>query len=411
MPLGNALADYKLIRTTLENRLGNDVASLLAEPVVTSDGAHIDWYAPGTVAPRPLTALPAEQQAAIESQLADYRQQVEGLVAELRKSRDQFDLRMADSLGSIFANPDAAHHYVAEGKPLMAGWSVMPAQGEVWRPGPTAPVRPPVERPAAVPDGTPTHQPTVVFKDEASFAPQSIPLSATRTIVTRRAGLAWWGWLLWLLFALLILAIFALLLRACALAPYVGWLGLGSHCNNSQSTGELAGLQAIAADIETQLRMTGGDCTTLEPPADQPDAVSQAEERTRDLRRGDLEIALIWQTIDDLDLHLNFNCAATGLDTSIGFSQRGENVCGGVLDQDANVREQSERPAEHIVWTDAASIPPGVMNVIVNYYKDNGPASPQIPYQVVIKRGDQTPQVIDGIARAGEAAVVTQLQN
>ena len=82
-----------------------------------------------------------------------------------------------------------------------------------------------------------------------------------------------------------------------------------------------------------------------------------------------------------------------------------------MLDQDANVQGITQSPAEHIVWPDGAGIPPGPMNVIVSYYKDNPPSSATTAYQVVIKKEGEEPQVIEGALAPRKGKIAATLQN
>jgi len=405
--VGAALRDHTLLKATIAARLGDEAAMLLADPVVSSQGNHIDWYVTGQVEPVPLSVLPETERAAVEAKLAEYRTQIDALADEVAQRRGPRDLQLAESLRGIFTVPGPQHVYAVDGQPVLVEWAHRQATGREERVGLAVPAggyRPaaPMAADPQVPPEIPTDEPVPVRQVQAQTAATPTPMSAP--VVSVRSGLGWLAALLWLLFAALIIVILALLLRACALAPYLGWLGIAPACG-AQSTVDIASLELVAADLEDQVRRAAQPCPEPEQPTD---AVEQAEERTRDTQRGDLEIALIWQTEDDLDLHVFFNCNGSQPST-IGFRQR--SACGGILDQDANANQTSTTPAEHIVWVDSADVPPGEMQVSVHYYGDKGPRSAQIPYQVVIKRGDTPPQVIDGTIRDQELVTVTTLQN
>lgn len=407
VPVGTALRDHSLLKAAIAERLGEDAAILLADPVASTEGNHIDWYVTGRVDPVPLSGLAPADRETIEAVLADYHAQIETMADEAQRRGTARDLQMAESLRSIFSIPGPEHIFVVDGKPVLTAWAHRASSGREERVGLSvrardpAPMVPSSDRSYAAP-------PTIIDETApATFAGVTEAVRPAPDAPRRRGGL-WLALLLWLLFAGIVLAIFALLLRACAFAGLLGFMGIPSACGE-RSPVDISSLQLIAADLEDQARRASVPCATgTETDAA---AVADAEARTRDLTRGDLEIALIWQTEDDLDLHVAFNCGPAAQPAEIGYQRRGQNICGGVLDQDANVGTTSRTPAEHIVWVNNADVPDGPMKVIVSYYADKGPPSPQIPYQVVITRGGAAPQVIDGTIRTQQIVPVTTIQN
>ena len=76
---------------------------------------------------------------------------------------------------------------------------------------------------------------------------------------------------------------------------------------------------------------------------------------------GEVQISLMWNDRNDLDLHIL--CPS-------GERIHGGNrlsKCGGELDVDMNVRAESKRPVENVVWGEGA--PPGVYKAYVHFYK------------------------------------------
>ena len=59
---------------------------------------------------------------------------------------------------------------------------------------------------------------------------------------------------------------------------------------------------------------------------------------------GDVQISLMWENYNDLDLHV---VCASG-ERIHGGNKKSE--CGGELDVDANVRPETKKPVENVVW-------------------------------------------------------------
>ena len=139
------------------------------------------------------------------------------------------------------------------------------------------------------------------------------------------------------------------------------------------------------------------------PAEDRTDvAPSDIDERIADLSRGDLEITLAWNGVADLDLGVTFDCPGSG-PVRIEYSKVRQLVCGGELDTDANGRQTlTQTPVEHVVFADAAAIPPGPITVHVTYFKPNTDPADTVPYTVEIRRGDER-ETFTGVARRDEA--------
>ncbi len=79
-------------------------------------------------------------------------------------------------------------------------------------------------------------------------------------------------------------------------------------------------------------------------------------------RSGDVQISLMWDNYNDLDLHVV--CPS-------GERIHGGNKlsqCGGELDVDANVRPDTKKPVENVVWDDDTA-QAGEYQVYVHHYK------------------------------------------
>ena len=115
-----------------------------------------------------------------------------------------------------------------------------------------------------------------------------------------------------------------------------------------------------------------------EQKAEEEQAAKEAGERARaelmerlareGAKSGDVQISLMWNNFNDLDLHV---VAPSG--ERIHGGNR-ISACGGELDVDANVRPDTKKPVENVVWsTDSgestAEAPGGIYKVFVHHYK------------------------------------------
>ena len=110
-------------------------------------------------------------------------------------------------------------------------------------------------------------------------------------------------------------------------------------------------------------------------------AMSELQERLdrEGARSGDVQISLMWNNYNDLDLHVV--CPS-------GERIHGGNkmsACGGELDVDANVRPETKKPVENVVWDDDTA-QPGEYQVYVHHYKKHSKRRTKDPtkFQVII---------------------------
>jgi hypothetical protein len=79
-------------------------------------------------------------------------------------------------------------------------------------------------------------------------------------------------------------------------------------------------------------------------------------------RSSDVQVSLMWNNYNDLDLHV----VCPSGERIHGGNRKSS--CGGELDVDANVRPDSRKPVENVVWPEGQA-PAGTYQVFVHYYK------------------------------------------
>jgi hypothetical protein len=98
---------------------------------------------------------------------------------------------------------------------------------------------------------------------------------------------------------------------------------------------------------------------------------------------GEVQITLIWNNVNDLDLHV---ICPSG--EEVFFSHK-RSRCGGELDVDMNAGgRMSNEPVENVFWPEQGA-PPGEYQVFVNHYRNNDRRDPT-KFEVAIKHGGRT---------------------
>jgi uncharacterized protein YfaP (DUF2135 family) len=101
-------------------------------------------------------------------------------------------------------------------------------------------------------------------------------------------------------------------------------------------------------------------------------------------RSGDVQISLLWNNLNDLDLH-----CVDPRNEEIYYQHR-QSASGGLLDVDMNVNPPYERrPVENIYWPEHAA-PSGSYRVYVNHYSNHGGLDPTAYTVRVLAKGKLT---------------------
>ena len=110
-------------------------------------------------------------------------------------------------------------------------------------------------------------------------------------------------------------------------------------------------------------------------------AMSELQQRLdrEGARSGDVQVSLMWNNYNDLDLHV----VCSSGERIHGGNKISE--CGGELDVDANVRPDTKKPVENVVWDDDTA-KPGMYQVYVHHYKKHNKRRSKDPtkFQVIV---------------------------
>jgi hypothetical protein len=108
-------------------------------------------------------------------------------------------------------------------------------------------------------------------------------------------------------------------------------------------------------------------------------------------KTGDVQISLAWNTIDDVDLHVQFT-PGNGIIDNIDWTNRIGRLSNGMLDIDmnANSAAMSQSPVENIFWPPGSS-PNGFFTVYVHFFR-SWTGNQKVPVVVRIKNGNKIEQ-------------------
>jgi len=403
---------YDQLARYLQRALGDSHARLFAEPNDNPAQAAVDWYAEGEGEVVRYVDADPDRKRAIETRLAQLRDEIASRAAELSRSGQGGDRLLGQMLEMALEVPGEDYIYAFGDQPVLTCWGTLtdaprPERGILRKFVPYSPPR-----------STPAAQPAVAAAAGAGETPPPPPPSGAAmagagggTVVYAEQPLWWLAWLLWLVFGLLVAAIFIVLLSGCGVSPPgFGWLGqrgLVNYCpvqaEAVAAPPELEAEQARQQILEDELRRlqleiaaARRQCGRPEgegaaPPADagqDPDADFDSRLDREGGRRGEVTVTLMWNSDADLDLHVE--CPG---DRSIFYGS--PRACGGELDVDMNVGgTMSSEPVENIVWPEGA-LEPGTYRVIVNNFNSRSDGETPTPFRVRLIRGDQR-EIVEG---------------
>ena len=167
----------------------------------------------------------------------------------------------------------------------------------------------------------------------------------------------------------------------------------------AQETERIAEEERIAIELEEQRQLELAEAEEqrlaeiVENEADELESIKATEEAMKELRSrleregaksSDVQISLMWNNYNDLDLHV---VCPSG--ERIHGGNR-ESACGGELDVDANVRPETKKPVENVVWPEGKA-PGGTYKAYVHHYKKHKKRRSRDPtkFKVVCNAGGE----------------------
>jgi len=167
----------------------------------------------------------------------------------------------------------------------------------------------------------------------------------------------------------------------------------------AQETERIAEEERIAIELEEQRQVELAEAEEqrlaeiVENEAAELESIKATEEAMKELRSrleregaksSDVQISLMWNNYNDLDLHV---VCPSG--ERIHGGNR-ESACGGELDVDANVRPETKKPVENVVWPEGKA-PGGTYKAYVHHYKKHKKRRSRDPteFKVVCNAGGE----------------------
>lgn len=115
-------AAHEQIRGVVRRRLGERHARLLAEPQPDEIGRRIDWYSEAEGAVSPLSALAADDRAAVLAEVESLARDIEGLGARLAETSSDDARLLARALGLAVRRPSDDYVFRVGDQPVVVCW-------------------------------------------------------------------------------------------------------------------------------------------------------------------------------------------------------------------------------------------------------------------------------------------------
>ena len=383
-PLGSTpQRSFDLIYGTVRSILTDQHANLFSEPVATQYSDKLDWYAAVDGTPRHLNDLNEEEINDVTSLLDRLIADISAKATELLNRDNLDDQRLGEALSNAINFPGTNSIYVIGKKdtlqPIIINWAWV-ADNQRPVAGDLSDVK---KKPLTTPQANVTIPAGTLAGHDNTFSP-------ILNDAKERFSLWWLIWIGWLILFLMISGILYLIFEACAINPKL----FPNYCStpNSELTNINRQSQALRnqiASVEREIGIARRTCysQSLKPedlsnlfelpseliPPDVPQEPSPPEPRRSEpnefnVRReatnaqtGDLTFSLIWNSQDDLDIHV---ICPSG--SEIWFRQT--TACNGYLDVDSNssTGDLTPSPIENIYFINPVR---GTYRVKVRYFK------------------------------------------
>lgn len=404
------------------------LAAFFCEPQLVSSTQATDWYTDIDGMAQPLSALDEAARQEHLQAVGETRRSIEDLAEQLDASPQSAN--DAKYLRAAVQIPDNTNYiYLIGEQPVIIGWGHRLAKS------PTPPVAAGLWVAQRRPAETDSTGSSGVGHETAGVT----VVGAGAPVAAATGG--WIAWLLWLVFFGLLLALLYLILSACS----IGWpgsslsqrIGLFNHCpeprvialvEQEQTVERDAVLRTAIREAELELARQAQQCRVtrrdeaaverealLEPtpqetpippdPAPETSDVSEEElaeldERVREAggESGEMQVILEWDGPSDLDLSIQ--CSEQRI-----FHDARQACSGGQLDVDANYEVHMDAPIENIRWE--RDPPPGDYVVRVRNVKRNNDPRAEVPFRVIVRRGDSVESFEGAVAPGRQVPVTT----
>lgn len=408
----------------------NDAITLFADPEPVVGAAATDWYTDFDERAVPVSDLDTDARENILAEVGRVCARIAHIADTIETaapgSSDASYLRAAiavpDNRDYIYAL--GAHPVIVAWGHKLAGAGKAPVPAGIWIKSALP----------AVPRADTRQSDDILQADQVNKTAAAVSLGGVGT----SAGIGWLAWLLWALFLVLFLIILWIAISGCSiggpktrLAERLGFLTrcpMPVQITNAPAfvqSDRSAILREAIREAELALAEDAQLCRVVRreeeatrqalvernrqqtpapgagPPPEQTLA-DEADDRVREAggQTGEMQIVLQWDGPADLDMSVS--CS----DESISYSSR-SGCSGGELDVDANYEIHMDRPVENIHW--AETPPPGSYGLTVRNHNNRGDSRPEIPFSVLVHRGD-TEQTYTGRVAEDRQVSVTNIE-